>query len=229
MDPGTEPSRFSPPAWPPATASSSPARLRSPDDRVGQTTPLDVPDQVFGFLAELFTGPPGAELYDRRRPRRVRRASGRPRRDLLSSGLLFAVTVSDPAVRPEQHWDALFQENFSLSLPQTWCSTSARPSPTSPPAIILPLHRDALPQARHHRLRGRRLLPGLLVRRAQMAVFVLDQVRRSLVPPPARGRSFTDVPCTGGPFDPWIEELADFQHHRRLRRRQLLPEQLGDA
>jgi hypothetical protein len=30
----------------------------------------------------------------------------------------------------------------------------------------------------------------------------------ALVPPPCTGTVFTDVPCTGGFFDPWIEELS---------------------
>ena len=47
------------------------------------------------------------------------------------------------------------------------------------------------------------------VTRAQMAVFLLkSQFGASHVPPACTGGVFTDVPCTGSPFDPWIEELA---------------------
>ena len=43
------------------------------------------------------------------------------------------------------------------------------------------------------------------VTRAQMAVFLLKSKFGSAhVPPPCTGAVFADVPCTGGPFDPWI-------------------------
>jgi hypothetical protein len=45
-----------------------------------------------------------------------------------------------------------------------------------------------------------------------MAVFLLKSKYGSAhVPPPCTGTVFTDVPCIGGPFDPWIEELAALQ------------------
>ena len=48
--------------------------------------------------------------------------------------------------------------------------------------------------------------------RAQMAVFLLKSKFGSAhIPPPCTGTVFTDVPCTGGAFDPWIEELAALQ------------------
>jgi hypothetical protein len=48
------------------------------------------------------------------------------------------------------------------------------------------------------------------VTRAQMAVFLLKSKEGpAYVPPACTGAVFTDVPCTGGIFDPWIEELAD--------------------
>jgi hypothetical protein len=47
------------------------------------------------------------------------------------------------------------------------------------------------------------------VTRAQMAVFLLKgKLGADHVPPACTGAVFTDVPCTGGTFDPWIEELA---------------------
>ncbi|HEY1434975.1 MAG TPA: IPT/TIG domain-containing protein [Thermoanaerobaculia bacterium] len=51
--------------------------------------------------------------------------------------------------------------------------------------------------------------PGNPVTRAQMAVFLLkSSLGASYNPPPCTGLLFTDVPCTGGAFDPWIEDLA---------------------
>ncbi len=52
--------------------------------------------------------------------------------------------------------------------------------------------------------------PANAVTRAQMAVFLLKaSLGSSYTPPNCTGTVFTDVPCTGGPFDPWIEDLAD--------------------
>ena len=52
--------------------------------------------------------------------------------------------------------------------------------------------------------------PSSPVTRAQMAVFLLKTDEGSAYTPPAcTGTMFDDVPCTGGIFDPWIEEIAD--------------------
>ena len=54
--------------------------------------------------------------------------------------------------------------------------------------------------------------PGNTVNRQQMAVFLLKaNLGSDHVPPACTGLVFDDVPCTGGPFDPWIEELASLQ------------------
>ena len=51
--------------------------------------------------------------------------------------------------------------------------------------------------------------PGNAVTRAQMAVFLLKtELGSAYVPPACTGLVFADVPCTGGNFDPWIEDLA---------------------
>ena len=52
--------------------------------------------------------------------------------------------------------------------------------------------------------------PGGAVTRAQMAVFLLKtDLGSGYTPPACSGTVFDDVPCTGGPFDPWIEDLSD--------------------
>jgi len=46
------------------------------------------------------------------------------------------------------------------------------------------------------------------VTRAQMSVFLLKTDQGpSYTPPACTGIVFADVPCTGGIFDPWIEDL----------------------
>ena len=52
--------------------------------------------------------------------------------------------------------------------------------------------------------------PSAPVTRAQMSVFLLKtELGASYAPPACTGTKFDDVPCTGGIFDPWIEDLAD--------------------
>jgi hypothetical protein len=52
--------------------------------------------------------------------------------------------------------------------------------------------------------------PGNSVTRAQMAVFLLkSKLGAAYAPPACNGTVFADVPCTGGIFDPWIEDLAN--------------------
>ena len=51
--------------------------------------------------------------------------------------------------------------------------------------------------------------PSNPVTRAQMAVFLLKTSKGSeYVPPACSGTVFLDVACSGGIFDPWIEDLA---------------------
>ena len=51
--------------------------------------------------------------------------------------------------------------------------------------------------------------PNNSVTRAQMAVFLLKaSLGSSYTPPNCTGVVFTDVPCAGGAFDPWIEDLS---------------------
>ena len=47
------------------------------------------------------------------------------------------------------------------------------------------------------------------VTRAQMAVFLLKSaLGAAYLPPDCTGTVFLDVPCTGGPFDAWVEDLS---------------------
>ncbi|HWZ86833.1 MAG TPA: S-layer homology domain-containing protein, partial [Thermoanaerobaculia bacterium] len=51
--------------------------------------------------------------------------------------------------------------------------------------------------------------PGDTTLRKQMAVFLLkSKLGATYAPPACTGTVFLDVPCTGGVFDPWIEDLA---------------------
>jgi S-layer homology domain len=162
--------------------------------------------------SELFTGPPGAEYTLN---------VGLANYDTFPAGQTtscvdpdcFSVTVSAPAVRPIQHWDALLQENFSLSIPHTWVLHIGESFPDVTTAhqfyrFIETLFHNGVTQG----CAGGGYCPGNAVTRAQMAVFLLkSKLGEAHVPPPCTGTVFTDVPCTGGSFDPWIEELAGLQ------------------
>jgi hypothetical protein len=59
---------------------------------------------------------------------------------------------------------------------------------------------------------GPNYCPTASVTRQQMAVFLLKgKYGLCYAPPPCTGTVFGDVPCTGSPFDPWIEALAGLQ------------------
>jgi Tol biopolymer transport system component len=56
---------------------------------------------------------------------------------------------------------------------------------------------------------GGNYCPEAPVTRAQMAVFLLKtSLGSAYAPPDCTGAVFADVPCSGGAFDPWIEDLA---------------------
>jgi hypothetical protein len=163
--------------------------------------------------AALFTGPPGADYTI---------VDDTAFYDVLPTGVAkscieesdcYVVTVSDPAVRPVQHWDAVFEEQTNMSLPHTWMLHLGKSFPDVPPAnnfyrfIETIFHKGVTGGCT-----GGGYCPTNPVTRAQMAVFLLKAKFGSAhIPPPCTGTVFTDVPCSGGPFDPWIEELASLQ------------------
>jgi hypothetical protein len=160
--------------------------------------------QFIGPAGAVYTINDNAALYDT--------IPAGQAKSCIDAGNCYSVTVSDPAVRPVQHWDALLQETLNLSLPHTWVihlgeSFLDVPIDNQFYAFIETLF--------HNGVTGGCVggyCPTNPVTRAQMAVFLLKSKFGSAhIPPPCTGTVFTDVPCTGGPFDPWIEELAALQ------------------
>jgi len=127
-------------------------------------------------------------------------------------GDCYLVTVSDPPQRPDAHWDALLQETLNLSLPHTWVLHIGETFSDVPTDHQFYSFIETLI---HNGVTGGCVggyCPGNPVTRAQMAVFLLKSKFGSAhIPPPCTGGVFTDVPCTGNAFDPWIEELAALQ------------------
>jgi hypothetical protein len=122
----------------------------------------------------------------------------------------YQVTVSAPATRPAPHWDAQLQEALSIGVAKTWplhIGESFPDAPTDHPfyRFIETLFHKGVTGGCF----GGGYCPANPVTRAQMAVFLLKaRFGSAHIPPPCTGTVFTDVPCTGGAFDPWIEELA---------------------
>ena len=127
--------------------------------------------------------------------------------------------------RPAQHFDAQLTEQPSPSLP-----TPGLQAPSNAPTPkVWTLHvggsfGDVPASYQFYRYvetiyhkgvtggcgAGADYCPDSDVTRAQMAVFLLKSKYGSdYAPPDCTGMVFTDVPCTGGPFDPWIEDLAN--------------------
>ena len=157
----------------------------------------------------LFTGPAGADYTLDDNTAGYNTVPAGQTKSCAVMGDCYLVTVSDPLVRPVQHWDALLQETLNLSLPHTWVLHIGESFPDVPTGhqfytFIENLFHDGVTGG----CIGGGYCPGNAVTRAQMAVFLLKgKFGSAHIPPPCTGTVFPDVPCTGDPFDPWIEEL----------------------
>jgi len=162
----------------------------------------------------LFTGPEGADYTVNADAADYGTLPVDFTRSCSDSGVCPSVTVSNPAVRPVQHWDALLHEIVSISVPHTWVLHLGESFPDVPTENLFYTFVETL----FHNgvtagcVAGGNYCPTNGVTRAQMAVFLLKSKFGSAhIPPPCTGTVFTDVLCTGGGFDPWIEELAALQ------------------
>jgi len=122
----------------------------------------------------------------------------------------YSLTVSAPATRPAQHWDATLTEVLSNTGFRTWTLHVGGSFADAPNTLIFyPFIENLFHNGVTGGCAGGGYCPTNPVTRAQMAVFLLkSKFGAAHVPPACTGTVFTDVPCTGGPFDPWIEELA---------------------
>lgn len=112
--------------------------------------------------------------------------------------------------RPSQHWDAAVDEILNSESVQTW---PLHLGPSFPDVPTDHMFYEFIENFFHNGITGGcaggGYCPANPVTRAQMAVFLLKaSLGSDHVPPPCTGTVFNDVPCTGGAFDPWIEELA---------------------
>jgi hypothetical protein len=158
----------------------------------------------------VFSGPPGATYTLNDDAASYDTLVAGQSTNCIDGGDCCSVTVSVPVVRPAQHWDARLQENLSLGIPHTWVVHLGESFPDVPTghqfyAFIETLFHNEITGG----CAGGGYCPANPVTRSQMAVFLLKSKFGSAhIPPPCTGTVFADVPCTGGAFDPWIEELA---------------------
>ncbi len=163
--------------------------------------------------APFFTGPAGATytLVDATADYGI--VGAHQRASCFSVGNCYEVAVSAPAVRPIQHWDSQLQENLNIGVPKTWTLHIGESFPDVPTShefytfVETVFHNGVTAGCADGGY-----CPEDPVTRAQMAVFLLkSRFGAAHVPPPCTGAVFSDVHCAGGPFDPWIEELAGLQ------------------
>jgi len=123
----------------------------------------------------------------------------------------YQVQLTAPANRPVQHWDTQINESIApFDLIKTWTlhvGESFPDVPTSHPfyKFIENLFHNGVTGG----CAGGNYCPSNPVTRGQMAVFLLKGEHGSnYLPPPCASTMFTDVPCPGGTFVDWINQLA---------------------
>ncbi len=118
----------------------------------------------------------------------------------------YELTVG--GTRPQQHWDAAFDETLSFNaFVKAWIIHVGGSFPDVPQNAFYPFIENLF----HNGVTGgcaTGYCPGDNVTRAQMAVFLLKaRYGSGFLPPPATGTVFPDVPASN-PFARWIEELS---------------------
>jgi len=162
--------------------------------------------------SSLFTGPPGGTylLVDPFATYYIDPFTQSSCWDYQQNCYVMAVVI--PPQRPSAHWDATFLETLNYTgYPQAgWVLHIGDSFPDVP---TWNLYYISVEKIFHFGITGGcgggNYCPSSPVTRAQMAALVLKAKNgSSYAPPPCTGTVFLDVPCTGGLFDPWIEDLA---------------------
>jgi len=129
------------------------------------------------------------------------------------AGNCYVISVDAPSQRPAEHWDASFHEAVTgpgVIGGTIWTLHIGESFPDVPTSH---LYYAFVENIFHNGVTGGcgggNYCPSNPVTRAQMAVFLLKaKYGSSYAPPVCTGTVFLDVPCSGGVFDPWIEDLA---------------------
>jgi len=160
----------------------------------------------------LFTGPAGATYtVDDPNADYGVIANGTSSSCITSTGNCYQLTVSNPATRPEAHWDAHFMEDFTAGgfeqrNRQIHIGNSFADVPSSGGQyrFIETLFHFGVTAG----CGNGNYCPVSNNTRAQMAVFLLVGANGAgYAPPPCTTPVFNDVPCSSG-FAPWVDQLA---------------------
>ena len=120
----------------------------------------------------------------------------------------YSLSVSAPAVRPAQHWDATLTEVLSDTAFKAWTLHVGESFPDVPNSMnFYPFIENLFHNGITGGCAGGNYCPGNAVTRAQMAVFLLKAEHGSGYAPPACQGIFPDVTCPSL-FADWIEQLA---------------------
>jgi prepilin-type processing-associated H-X9-DG protein len=128
------------------------------------------------------------------------------RTDCTTTGDCYNITVPGP--RPGLHWDEPIMETLSTGVKKTWLLHVGESFADVPDTNIFI---EFIENLLHNGVTAGGACGGYCpldgVKRQQMAVFLLKSFfGPAVVPPPATGTIFTDVPITN-PFAAWIEAL----------------------
>ena len=169
---------------------------------------LHVPFSATGAIADL-TGPPGTSFTVVDSEAAFGQIPAQSVRGCADAGDCYAVTLSDPGMRPLQHWDAQLWEELSngeVVVRAMHVGGSFADVPSSNPFysfVETIFHRGVTGGCS-----GASYCPDDPALRKQMAVFLLkSKLGSAYVPPPAAG-IFDDVPASD-PFASWVENLYD--------------------
>ncbi len=159
-----------------------------------------------GSISNL-TGPPGATYSIQDASANYGTLSQGILGSCLDTGDCYSVSVSDPAVRPAAHWDAMVHETLSNGRALDWQLHIGKSfADVSTSNLFYAFVEDVFHNGVTGGCGGANFCPTAATLRKQMAVFVLKAKEGgAYVPPPAVG-IFVDVPASD-PFAAWIEEL----------------------
>jgi len=166
------------------------------------------PVSVTGTATSL-TGPPGATYTIDQPAADYGSIAAGAVTSCLSAPGCYSVSVDDPAVRPAAHWDAQIGEALSNGIYVTRTlhigGSFADVAPSS--QFYAPIE-----TLFHHGVTagcgGGSYCSDSPITRAQMAVFILKGEHGADYAPGACGTTiFLDVPCPGGPFVNWVNQL----------------------
>jgi hypothetical protein len=168
----------------------------------------DPPAPLSG-VASSFSGPAGATYsLDDSSAAYGSPGAGVPADCFTATGNCFAVSVSSPATRPADHWDAAFTETVNGSASRRWSLHVGESFADVPPGHGF--YKDVETLFHNGVTAGcsqGSYCPDQGVTRAQMAVFLQKaKLGATYSPPPGSGTVFSDVP-PGSFAQDWIEDL----------------------